>query len=128
MNKRIILTAAFLGAVAVILGAFGAHGLKNLVDAASIDVWKKGVEYQFYHVFALLYLSTFARYRNKLVNIAYFCFTFGIVFFSGSLYLLATRSVTGLGFAAALGPVTPIGGLLFIFGWIMLFFAALKDK
>ncbi|PST82154.1 DUF423 domain-containing protein [Pedobacter yulinensis] len=128
MNKRIILTAAFLGAVAVILGAFGAHGLKKLVDAPAIDTWTKGVEYQFYHVFALLYLSTFARYRNKLVNIAYFCFTFGIVFFSGSLYLLATRSLTNIGFAGVLGPITPIGGLLFIFGWIMLFFAALKDK
>ncbi|RZJ77216.1 MAG: DUF423 domain-containing protein, partial [Flavobacterium sp.] len=82
----------------------------------------------FYHTFALLYLSTFARYRNKLINIAYFCFTFGIVLFSGSLYLLATKSILKLDFINVIGPLTPIGGLLFVLGWIMLFFAAFKDK
>ncbi|GGI28565.1 DUF423 domain-containing protein [Pedobacter mendelii] len=128
MNKRIILTASFFGAVAVLLGAFGAHGLKALIDGPSLEIWQKGVDYQFYHTFALLYLSTFARYRNKLINIAYFCFTFGIVLFSGSLYLLATRSILNIGFVDVLGPLTPIGGLLFVLGWIMLFFAAVKDK
>jgi uncharacterized membrane protein YgdD (TMEM256/DUF423 family) len=128
MNKRIILTAALSGAIAVILGAFGAHGLKSLIDPSALVTWQKGVEYQFYHTMALLYLSTFARYRNKLINIAYFCFTFGIVLFSGSLYLLATRSISHLAFADFIGPITPIGGLLFVLGWIMLFFAAVKDK
>ncbi len=128
MNKRIILTASFFGAVAVLLGAFGAHALKNLVDAHALEIWQKGVDYQFYHTFALLYLSTFARYRNKLINIAYFCFTFGIIFFSGSLYILALRSVFHIEFVNIIGPITPIGGLLFFLGWIMLFFAAVKDK
>lgn len=128
MNKRIILTASFFGAVAVLLGAFGAHGLKALIDAPSLEVWQKGVDYQFYHTFALLYLSTFARYRNKLINIAYFCFTFGIILFSGSLYLLATKSLLKLDFVNVIGPLTPMGGLLFVLGWIMLFFAAIKDK
>ncbi|MGY3052204.1 uncharacterized membrane protein YgdD (TMEM256/DUF423 family) [Pedobacter sp. UYEF25] len=128
MNKRIILTASFFGAVAVLLGAFGAHALKNLVDEHALEIWQKGVDYQFYHTFALLYLSTFARYRNKLINIAYFCFTFGIIFFSGSLYLLATKSMFNNEFVNIIGPITPIGGLLFFLGWIMLFFAAVKDK
>ena len=128
MNKRIILTASFFGAVAVLLGAFGAHSLKSLVDEHSLEIWQKGVDYQFYHTFALLYLATFARYRNKLVNIAYFCFTFGIIFFSGSLYLLATRSMFNSDFVNVIGPITPIGGLLFFLGWVMLFFAAIKDK
>ena len=128
MNKRIILTAAFFGAVAVLLGAFGAHSLKNLVDTNSLEIWQKGVDYQFYHTFALLYLSSFARYRNKLINIAYFCFTFGIIFFSGSLYLLATRSIFNVDFVNIIGPITPFGGLLFFLGWVMLFFAAIKDK
>lgn len=128
MNKRIILTASFFGALAVLLGAFGAHGLKSMVDASALEIWQKGVDYQFYHTLALLYLSTFARYRNKLINIAYFCFTFGIVMFSGSLYLLATRSILKLDFVNFIGPITPIGGLLFILGWMMLFFAAFKDK
>jgi len=128
MNKRIILTASFFGVVAVLFGAFGAHGLKASIDTASLEIWQKGVDYQFYHTFALLYLSTFARYRNKLINIAYFCFTFGIILFSGSLYLLATRSIHKLDFINLIGPITPIGGLLFVLGWIMLFFAAFKDK
>jgi uncharacterized membrane protein YgdD (TMEM256/DUF423 family) len=128
MNRRIILTASFFGAVAVILGAFGAHGLKNLIAADALSIWAKGVEYQFYHTFALLFLSTFARFRTKLVDIAYFCFTIGIILFSGSLYLLATREVLQLGFVNFIGPVTPIGGLLLVVGWMFLFFAALKNR
>jgi uncharacterized membrane protein YgdD (TMEM256/DUF423 family) len=128
MNKRIILTAAFFGALAVALGAFGAHSLKNIVEPESLTIWQKGVEYQFYHTFALLYLSTFARYKHKLISLAYVFFTVGIVLFSGSLYFLALRGAFNLPFASILGPITPIGGLCFILGWISLFLAALRDK
>ena len=128
MNKRIILTAAFFGAIAVILGAFGAHSLKNLINEASQSIWQKGVEYQFYHTFALLYLSTFARYKNKLIRLAFIFFTTGIIFFSGSLYLLALKDVYTSSIASVLGPITPMGGLCFILGWISLFLAAVKDK
>lgn len=128
MNKRIILTAAFFGALAVALGAFGAHGLKNLIDPSSLAIWQKGVEYQFYHTFALLYLSTFARYKNKLIGLAFMFFTAGIILFSGSLYLLALKDVYTGSIAQFIGPVTPIGGLCFIIGWVCLFLAALKDK
>ena len=128
MNRRIILTASFFGAVAVMFGAFGAHSLKNVLSPDQLAIWTKGIEYQFYHTFALLFLSTFARFRTKLVDISYFCFTIGIVLFSGSLYLLATREITHLGFVNIIGPVTPLGGLLLIAGWAMLFFAALKNR
>lgn len=128
MNRRIILTASFFGALAVILGAFGAHGLKNVLSADQLAIWTKGVEYQFYHTFALLFLSTFARFRNKLVDFAYYCFTIGILFFSGSLYLLATREVLQLSWVNIVGPITPLGGLLLVTGWIFLFFAALKNR
>lgn len=128
MNRKIILTASFFGSVAVILGAFGAHGLKNVVAADQLAIWSKGVEYQFYHTFALLFLSTFARFRNKLVDLAYYCFTVGIIFFSGSLYLLATREVLQLSWVNMVGPITPLGGLLLLTGWIFLFFAALKNR
>lgn len=128
MNKRIILTAAFFGALAVILGAFGAHGLKSMVTLSQLETWQKGVEYQFYHTFAILYLSTFARYKNKLIRFSFLFFVLGIVFFSGSLYLLALKDAYHLSFAQVLGPITPIGGLFFILGWIFLFLAALKDK
>lgn len=128
MNKRIILTAAFFGALAVVFGAFGAHSLKALIDTYSLTIWTKGVEYQFYHVFALLFLSTFGRFRNKLVDWSYYCFTAGIVLFSGSLYLLATREILQLSFVNFVGPITPLGGLFFIAGWVLLFLAALRHK
>jgi len=127
MNKRIILTAAFFGALAVILGAFGAHTLKSLISTASLEIWQKGVEYQFYHTFALLYISTFARYKNKLIGFSFVFFTLGIILFSGSLYLLALKDTHQLS-VQFLSPVTPIGGLCFIVGWVCLFLAALKDK
>ena len=128
MNKRIILTASLFGALAVVLGAFGAHTLKNVVDSYSLSIWQKGVEYQFYHTFALLYLSTFARYKNKLIRFAFMFFTAGIFLFSGSLYLLALKDVFTSGIAPFVGPITPLGGLCFIIGWVCLFLAALKDK
>jgi len=128
MNKRIILTACVFGIFAVIFGAFGAHGLKDKIDTPSLAIWSKGVEYQFYHTFALLFLSTFIRFRNKLVDLAYFSFTLGIVFFSGSLYLLATRAITNIGFVQFIGPITPLGGLFLILGWVFLFLAALRHR
>ena len=128
MNKRIILTAAFFGALAVVLGAFGAHSLKKIIEPESLAIWQKGVEYQFYHTFALLYLSTFARYKHKLIGFAFILFTLGIVLFSGSLYILALKHTYTISFTSVLGPVTPIGGLCFISGWICLFLAALRDK
>lgn len=128
MNKQIILTAAIFGALAVVLGAFGAHGLKQFVSSDQLVIWHKGVEYQFYHVFALLFLSTFARYKNKFIHTAFIFFSLGILLFSGSLYLLALRNVLNLNIISYIGPITPIGGLCFIIGWVCLFLAALKNK
>ncbi len=128
MNKNIILVASFFGATAVILGAFGAHSLKNLIEPHLVDTWAKGVEYQFYHTFAILYLSTFARYKNNLIRLSFLFFSLGIILFSGSLYLLATRSLLGLDFLNYIGPITPIGGLCFVLGWVFLFFAAFRHK
>lgn len=126
MSKKIIITASLCGALAVILGAFGAHGLKNLVDAYSLSIWTKGVEYQFYHTFALLFLSQLKP--DKYVNLAYWFFTFGMLLFSGSLYVLATRTLSDLAIANFAGPVTPVGGLLLILGWVMLFLSALNSR
>lgn len=128
MNKRLILTAAFFGALAVILGAFGAHSLKQIISATQLEIWQKGVEYQFYHTIALLYLSTFARHKNKLIAWSFTAFTLGIVLFSGSLYILAVRDAYNFGFTSFVGAITPVGGLCFILGWVFLFLAALKDK
>lgn len=126
MNRKIALFACVSAAIAVILGAFGAHGLKTLVAPSDIENWKTGVSYQFYHTFALLFLSTL-RLKGNLVKTSAILFALGILAFPGSLYLLSTRSVTGLN-ASFLGPVTPIGGLLFILGWVTLALAVIRNK
>ena len=128
MNRQIIITASILGLLAVIAGAFAAHGLRPLLTPQQLEVWHTGVQYQFYHVFALLFLSTFGRFRNNLVTIAYYLFTLGIIFFSGSLYLLACRDLLGLQWLSIMGPITPIGGLMFIAGWFVLALAAFRNK
>lgn len=128
MNKQIIFTAAIFGAVAVVLGAFGAHGLRALITERQLEVWQTGVQYNFYHVFALLFLSTFTRFKIKLIAAAYYLFTLGIVLFSGSLYLLSCRELLSWGWLGILGPITPVGGLLFIAGWICLAIAALRHR
>jgi len=128
MNKRIIITASLFGILAVILGAFGAHGLKTRISPDEIGTWETAVQYHFYHVFALLFLSTFSRVRSRLINIAYWFFTFGILLFSGSLYMLSTKSILGITATSLLGPITPVGGLCFIMGWIALLLAAIRHK
>lgn len=128
MNKRIILTAAFFGMIAFVLGAFGAHGLSGRISDQSLDNWHTAVNYQFYHTLALLFLATFSRAKNILINLSYIAFTIGIFFFSGSLYLLSTRELTGISATHILGPITPLGGLAFILGWASLFLATLKGR
>lgn len=128
MNKRIILTAAFFGMMAVVLGAFGAHGLSGRINEQALANWHTAVQYQFYHTFALLFLATFSRAKNVLIKLSYLSFTIGILFFSGSLYLLATRELTGLDAVHILGPITPLGGVAFVIGWGSLFLATLKGR
>ncbi len=122
MQKTFGIIAASYGALAVILGAFGAHALKEKLDAYQLEIFNKGVQYQFYHVaalFAVVLLST--KIQSKSLDFAGWFFTIGILFFSGSLYLLATRSLLGLdSITSIIGPITPIGGLCFIIGWILL--------
>lgn len=127
MNKQIILTASFFGVLAVVLGAFGAHGLEGKISEYQLGTWKTANEYQFYHTFALLFLSTFSRAKSQSIRISFIAFTIGIILFSGSLYLLSVKSLLGID-VPFLGPVTPLGGLCFIVGWIGLFVAALKHR
>lgn len=128
MNKRIIVIASVFGILAVMLGAFGAHGLKKLLSADELDTWHTAVQYQFYHTFALLFLSTFSRFRSRAINAASWFFTFGILLFSGSLYLLSAKDILNITNVNFLGPLTPIGGLLFILGWVSLLVATIKNK
>lgn len=128
MNKQIILTASFFGLIAVILGAFGAHQLEGKISEYHIETWKTANQYQFYHTFALLFLATFSRAKSQSIRVSFIAFTIGIILFSGSLYLMSVRSLIGIESASYLGPITPLGGLCFIVGWIGLFVAAVKHR
>ena len=128
MNKRIVIIASVFGFMAVFFGAFGAHSLKKLISASDLDIWRTAVDYQFYHTFALLFLSSCSRFKSRLINISSWCFAIGIILFSGSLYLLAIRDILHIDSAAILGPITPLGGLFFFTGWLCLFIGTIKNR
>ena len=128
MNKRLIIIASVFGILAVILGAFGAHALKSLLDPAGLVVWKTAVSYQFYHTLALLFISLLPASKGRAGSIAAWFFSLGILLFSGSLYLISTKEILNISQLSVLGPLTPIGGLFFILGWISLISIAMKSK
>ena len=128
MNKQVIIIASVFGMLAVILGAFGAHALKALVDPAGLEVWKTAVSYHFYHTLALLFVSTLPASQGRVANLAAWFFSLGILLFSGSLYLISAKEILNISQLSVLGPVTPIGGLFFILGWLSLIFVAIKSK
>ncbi len=128
MDKQIVITASIFGMLAVMAGAFGAHALKAVLAPEQLQTWQTAVQYQFYHVLALLFLAVLGQQNNGYTSAAFYLFSFGILFFSGSLYLLSVRYALNWNWVKVLGPITPIGGLLFIAGWVMLLMAALKQK
>src|SRR5215207_1392870 len=118
MHKLFLIISSFLAALAVGLGAFGAHGLKKFVDTETVGIYQTGVQYQMYHALALLALGIMAeRLSTSLVNYAGFLFIGGIILFCGSLYLIASLRAMNKVIPIAVGVLTPIGGMLFIFGW-----------
>ncbi len=119
MNRRILITGASFGLIAVILGAFGAHGLQKVVDQAGVASFNTGVRYQMYHALLLLFLGGNSELSQKLKKKAYYFFLIGIFLFSGSIYALVLDEVLGMDFSA-IALTTPIGGLLLIIGWILL--------
>ena len=127
MDKRILLVAAFLGVTAIILGAFGAHALKKLLSVEQLVTFEVGVRYQMYHALFLLFVGTFAFLGEKERSIIFYLTIVGVLFFSGSIYLLATNTITNLK-TKFLGPITPIGGLFLVSAWVYLFYAVLSKK
>ena len=127
MHKMFLIIGTILAGLAVALGAFGAHGLKKIVDADTVAIYQTGVQYQMYHALALLAVGILAdRVQNGIINYAGFLFIAGIVFFSGSLYLIASLKAMNKEISTGVGLMTPVGGMLFICGWILLLFALLK--
>lgn len=125
--KLFLIIGTILAALAVALGAFGAHGLKKLVDAETVATYQTGVQYQMYHALALIVVGILAgRFHSALISYAGFFFIGGIVLFSGSLYLLSSFKAMSKVVPGFVYPITPLGGILFILGWVFLLFALLK--
>ena len=116
MDKRILSTGAILGMIAIIFGAFGAHALKKVLSIEQLSTFETGVRYQMYHALFLLFFGLMKDVPQKTKKTIYFLVLFGVILFSGSIYLLATNDLTSFDFKI-IGFVTPIGGLLLILGW-----------
>ena len=127
MNKKVISTAAILGAIAIILGAFGAHALKKVLDVDQLVTFETGVKYQMYHALFLLFVGTSELVSQKAKKGILYLVAVGVLFFSGSIYLLATNDLTSFDFKV-IGFITPIGGFLLILAWIWLFFDFFNKK
>ncbi|MFL5788027.1 MAG: DUF423 domain-containing protein [Flavisolibacter sp.] len=127
MQKIFLILGTILAGLAVALGAFGAHGLKKIVDAETVGIYQTGVQYQMYHAIALLIVGLLAeRLSNTIINYAGLLFLGGIVFFSGSLYLISSLKAMNKTISSSIGLMTPLGGLLFIAGWLILLFALIR--
>ncbi|MEZ7500200.1 DUF423 domain-containing protein [Flavobacterium sp. Arc3] len=127
MNKKLIATGALFGMIAIILGAFGAHALKNVLLPEQLITFETGVRYQMYHALFLIFIGILTDLSEKAKKTIYYLVIFGIVLFSGSIYLLATNTLTSFDFKV-IGFVTPIGGLLLIVAWGVLFTKFLKKN
>jgi len=113
--KQIFVTAAISGMLAVALGAFGAHILKKMITPDMLEVYKTGVQYHFYHTFALLATGILLHLQpSKSLKTAAYLFMAGIVLFSGSLYALAITDIK------VLGIITPFGGVAWLIAWLLL--------
>lgn len=134
MKNKFAATAAFFGAIAVGLGALGAHALKQkmeegLVTASQLAAFDTATKYQLTHsilLFALAYINK--NSALKLYNIASYLLVTGMVLFSGSIYLLSTRGISGINAGFILGPLTPLGGVCLIAAWMCIALQALKKN
>lgn len=127
MNKTIFATGIFFGLTAVLLGAFGAHGLEIMLDSKAIESFETGVRYQLYHALFLMILGGFNLLVEEQKKIVYYFIVAGIICFSFSIYLLATNDLSNFDFKK-IALLTPLGGVLLITGWILLGFRVLKQK
>jgi uncharacterized membrane protein YgdD (TMEM256/DUF423 family) len=130
MHKNFLIAGALFGGLAVALGAFGAHGLQKITqDEKVLQGFQTGVQYQVYHALALLAVGVlYEKISTRSMLMAGYSFIIGIILFSGSLYLLTLLKVNESSLIRYVGPVTPLGGLLFIAGWLLLVAAVIKKK
>lgn len=121
MEKKIVVFAAVIGLLAIVLGAFGAHGLKKFLTPEQLVSFETGVRYQMYHALFLLLISQLQMIAVKDKMIIFYLAAVGVVLFSGSIYLLSTSAITGIK-SKILGPITPVGGMFMIASWSYLLY------
>lgn len=127
MNKSILVAGAILGILGIVLGAFAAHGLKNIVDANAVNTFETGVRYQIYHAFFLLILGGTSFVSLKTKKTVFYLVLIGLLFFSGSIYGLATNELSSFDFKT-IAMITPLGGLLLILAWAMMLIGIMRNK
>ena len=127
MSIKLIRIAIVFGLISIILGAFGAHTLKAVLSEQQLTSFETGVRYQMYQALFLLFVATTNFLTDKAKKITTIILSIGVLFFSGSIYLLATQELSGINFKF-LGPITPIGGLLIMISWIYVAFCVGKQK
>lgn len=128
MRKQFLRIGAILMALGVVFGAFGAHSLKDMVTADRLEIFETGARYQVYHALGILLVGTLLYFRKtNLMPWAGWLFTAGIICFSGSLYLLSFAEILNVP-TSLVGPITPIGGLLFVAGWIVLAISTFQEN
>ena len=123
MFKNLIITC-FLGLIAIVLGAFGAHALKDVLSSSQLSSFETGVRYQMYHAIVLLFVNTFDGITTAQRNKISFIFFLGILLFSGSIYLIQLTSIT----ARSIWFITPLGGLILMIGWFTMIVIFLKKS
>ncbi|HEY5687906.1 MAG TPA: DUF423 domain-containing protein [Yeosuana sp.] len=127
MNKTILISGVLLGMTGIVLGAFAAHGLKELITPESVQTFETGVRYQMYHALFLLFIGSTTFVSIKAKKQIFYLVMIGLLLFSGSIYGLATNLLTNFDFKS-IAFVTPIGGLCLILSWILLFVNFIKIK
>lgn len=127
MERKMTSIAALMGMTAIILGAFAAHALKKQLSVDQLGSFETGVKYQMYHALFLLFLGMNTFLNEKVKKAVFQLVIFGVFFFSGSIYLLTTKAITGVDFKF-IGIVTPIGGVLLIMAWSVLFWNVWRSK
>ena len=123
MKKNLIITA-FVGVLTIILGAFGAHALAEILDINALKSFETGVRYQMYHVIVLLFVNSYVEFSKKAKQQISILFFIGILFFSGSIYLITVGGIS----AKSIWFVTPLGGLSFILGWLFMLYYFIKKE
>lgn len=127
MERKMTSVAALMGITAIILGAFGAHALKKQLSVEQLGSFETGVKYQMYHALFLLFLGMNTFLNEKVKKTVFQLVIFGVFFFSGSIYLLTTKAITRVDFKF-IGIITPIGGVLLIMAWSVLFWNVWRAK